>query len=47
VEVVARCNESIKRSGEFLFIFIRAIILTARVFCLQRRWIPCSRSFER
>ena len=25
VEVVARCNESIKRSGEFLFIFIRAI----------------------
>ena len=47
VEVVARCNESIKRSGEFLFIFIRAIRLTARVFCLQRRWIPCSRSFER
>ena len=47
VEVVARCNESIKRSGEFLFIFIRAIILTARVFCLQTRWIRSSRSFER
>ena len=29
VEVVARCNESIKRSGEFLFIFIRAIRLTS------------------
>jgi len=47
VEVVARCNESIKRSGEFLFIFIRAIRLTARVFCVQTRWIRFSRSFER